>query len=85
MGATPEDVTHGALKQMIRRDLRTTPVLPRYWAVIQCHIPVGRGKRIRCLVVIAIGPQRFLDTSVMLCSKPVKLWANEDIAARRQA
>ena len=36
---------HDALKQMMRRGMRTTPVLPRYGAVIQCQIPRGCGAR----------------------------------------
>ena len=30
---------HDALKQMMRRGVRTRPVLPRYGAIIQCQIP----------------------------------------------
>ena len=36
---------HDALKQMMRRGVRTTPVLPRYGAVIQCQIPGSFGVR----------------------------------------
>ena len=36
---------HDALKQMMRRGVRTTLVLPRYGAVIQCQIPGGFGAR----------------------------------------
>ena len=36
---------HDALKQMMRRGVCTTPVLPRYGAVIQCHMPGSFGVR----------------------------------------
>src|SRR5256712_11931158 len=36
---------HDALKQIMRRGIRTTPVLPRYGAIIQCHIPGSFGAR----------------------------------------
>src|SRR5712691_7097825 len=36
---------HDALKQRMRRGVRTTPGLPRYGAVIQCHIPGSFGAR----------------------------------------
>ena len=34
---------HDALKQIMRHGVRTTPVLPRYGAVIQCQIPGSFG------------------------------------------
>lgn len=36
---------HDTLKQIIRRGVQTTPVLPRYGAVIQCQIPGRFGAR----------------------------------------
>jgi hypothetical protein len=36
---------HDALKQIMRRGVRTTPVLPRYGAIIQCQIPESFGAR----------------------------------------
>jgi hypothetical protein len=36
---------HDTLKQIMRRGVRTTPVLPRYGAVIQCQIPESFGAR----------------------------------------
>lgn len=38
-------VAHDTLKQMMRRGVRTMPVLPRYGTVIQCQIPGGFGAR----------------------------------------
>jgi len=36
---------HDTLKQIMRRGVRTTPVLPRYGAIIQCQIPGSFGAR----------------------------------------
>jgi hypothetical protein len=36
---------HDTLKQIMRCGVRTTPVLPRYGAVIQCQIPGSFGAR----------------------------------------
>ena len=43
--ASINSAAHDALKQMMRRGVRTTPVLPRYGAVIQCQIPGSFGAR----------------------------------------
>ena len=43
--ASINSAAHDALKQMMRRGVRTTPVLPRYGAVIQCQMPGSFGAR----------------------------------------